>query len=403
MKLSIIIPIYNESRWLPIFWERLRTAPIDRCTGVESVEIVVVDDGSTDGTADAVAKLEGSAFRFECGMPAEVRVKTEKINRGKGYALRQAIKLSTGDIVLTQDADMEYSPLDYPELITPFTEQKADAVIGSRFVGHPRRVLYFWHSVMNWLLTLMSNMLNDLNVTDMETGYKVVRGDLIRNLRLTSMRFGIEPELISRLAQARCRIFEVPIRYEGRTYREGKKITAKDGIAAIFHILRFGLWDKVPFEPGLMQTLTALDNVGDNIYLPLVRRAMGAIPKAQPEPRILELGAGIGTLTEELANYGHVVATDLSPGFVEKMRQRFSNNSRVEVKVLDATDSPREDSGKYHVVVASNVLEHLENDVGALKNWRAMLGPRGIRRHHRPTVPGPIFRRGQSGRSLPPL
>ncbi len=226
VRLSVLMPVYNEAATLADAIRRVRSVPLD-------LEIICVDDGSRDGTRDVLAELEAE------GLVDTVVLHPE--NRGKGAAIRTAIDSATGDIMVIQDADLEYDPHDLPQLLEPILEGRADAVFGSRFLGGPHRVLYFWHRVGNGLLTLLSNMFTDLNLTDMETCYKMVRADLMRSLPLTASRFGIEPELTARLAQARARIYEVPISYDGRTYAEGKKINWKDGVAAFWHIARFNL------------------------------------------------------------------------------------------------------------------------------------------------------------------
>jgi glycosyltransferase involved in cell wall biosynthesis len=199
---------------------------------VADKEIIVVDDCSTDGTRDILkAEIE----------PLVSRVIYHPINCGKGAALRTGFAAATGDAVIVQDADLEYDPRELPRLMEPILDGRADAVFGSRFLGGPHRVLYFWHSLGNRLLTLLSNMLTDLNLTDMETCYKMVRADLLKSLPLTTDRFGFEPELTARLAQAGARIYEVPISYSGRTYAEGKKIGWRDGLAAFWHIARTNL------------------------------------------------------------------------------------------------------------------------------------------------------------------
>jgi glycosyltransferase involved in cell wall biosynthesis len=224
--LSIIMPVYSEAVTVATALQRVQAVPIAK-------QVVVVDDGSTDGTRLILERLQ-----------AEGRIDVlimHEVNRGKGAAVRTGIEHATGDIVVVQDADMEYDPFDLPRLMEPILDGRADAVFGSRFLGGPARVLYFWHRVGNGLLTLLSNMLTNINLSDMETCYKMVRADLIKTLPLRTDRFGIEPELTARLAQARARIFELPISYNGRTYEEGKKIGWKDGVAAIWHILRANL------------------------------------------------------------------------------------------------------------------------------------------------------------------
>ena len=226
MRLSVLMPVYNESATVAAAIERVRSVPL-------SFEIVCVDDGSTDGTREILERLHAKGL-------VDIYVAHGR-NRGKGAAVRTAIQHATGDIMVIQDADLEYDPHDLPKLLEPILDGRADAVFGSRFLGGPHRVLYFWHRMGNGLLTLLSNMLTDLNLSDMETCYKMVRADLMRSLPLRTDRFGIEPELTARLAQAGARIYEVPISYSGRTYEEGKKITWRDGVAALWHILRANL------------------------------------------------------------------------------------------------------------------------------------------------------------------
>jgi len=226
-RLSVLIPVYNERATIDRILDAVHAVPVPK-------EVVCVDDASTDGTGERLAALH-AAGRID------VLVRHDR-NRGKGAAIRTALAASTGDVVIVQDADLEYDPADWPGLLAPIAAGKADAVFGSRFLGGPHRVLYFWHSVGNWVLTLLSNMLTNVNLTDMETCYKAIRGDLARSLPLTSDRFGFEPEVTARLVQAKARIYEVPISYSGRTYAEGKKISWRDGVAALWHILRFNLW-----------------------------------------------------------------------------------------------------------------------------------------------------------------
>ena len=229
MKLSVIIPVYNERHTIELLLKRVEAAPYEK-------EIILVDDASTDGTREILERLARDHRN-------QVRLLLHPQNRGKGAAIRTAIEQVTGDIVIIQDADLEYDPQDYPRLLEPILEGHADVVFGNRFHGGPHRVLYFWHYLGNRFLTNLCNMMTNLNLSDMEVGYKVFRTEVLQRLRLKSDRFGIEPELTVKVAKLGYRVYEVPIAYHGRTYAEGKKITWKDGFAALYYIVRFRLFD----------------------------------------------------------------------------------------------------------------------------------------------------------------
>lgn len=227
MKLSIVIPVYNEKNTIKEIVRRVRETPFEK-------EIIIVDDYSTDGTRELLKEIENES---------DLRILYHPQNMGKGASLRSGFENVTGDIVIIQDADLEYDPCEYSNLIQPISEGKADVVYGSRFMGGPRRVLYFWHAVGNHLLTLFSNMMTNLSLTDMETCYKVFRREVIKKITIKSNRFGVEPEITAKIARLGVKLYEIPISYNGRKYSEGKKIGWKDGVNALFSILRFRFFD----------------------------------------------------------------------------------------------------------------------------------------------------------------
>ena len=236
MKLSVLVPVYNEERTLEEVVRRVCAVQLYK-------EIILVDDGSKDRSREILARLKDQSERANDPLN-QIKVFFQPENQGKGAAIKTAISHVTGDIVIVQDADLEYDPKDYPSLIEPIQDGSADVVYGTRFAGGgAHRVLFFWHSLGNRTLTLLSNMLTNLNLSDMEVGYKVFRAEVLKGIELKSNRFGFEPEITIKLAKKRCRFYEVPISYHGRTYEEGKKITWKDGVAALYYMIRFRFSD----------------------------------------------------------------------------------------------------------------------------------------------------------------
>jgi glycosyltransferase involved in cell wall biosynthesis len=247
MRLSVIMPVYNERSTLGVVVERVLAVPVE-------IELICVDDGSRDGSREILAELQSQY--------PSLRVLLQPRNIGKGAALRRGIQEATGDYVLIQDADLEYDPTDYPSLLDPLVQGKADVVYGSRFLGsRPHRVLYFWHSVANRLLTLLSNCLTNINLTDMETCYKVFRREIVQAIPIEEDRFGFEPEITVKIAKRRLRIYEVGISYWGRTYEEGKKIGWKDAVSCLWCLLKYSIKERaVPQSPSVSFEPPALDD-----------------------------------------------------------------------------------------------------------------------------------------------
>jgi len=356
-KLSVIIPVYNERWSLAEVIRRVLDSPI----ALEK-EVIVVDDGSTDGSYEVALQMTQQDNR--------IKVIRHERNAGKGAALRTGIAAISGDVAIIQDADFEYDPADYPLLLAPILEGKADAVYGSRFVGHCRRVLFFWHTLANKFLTLISNMVNDLNLTDMETGYKAVKADILRHLRLTAKTFTIEPELTCRLAQWGARIYEVPISYTGRTYDEGKKIRPRDGLKALAAIVYYRFIDSQFTDDEAFATLRSVRRATayNRWIIDNVRRFLGN--------RILEAGAGIGNLSTLLLGAERLVLVDREPRYCELLCERFAGRANITVEQGDLTDPriyKRCYDDRIDTVFCANVLEHIADDQKVLTHFYQIL------------------------------
>ncbi len=372
VKLSVVIPVFNEHNSIAEILRRVCDVPIDK-------EVIVVDDGSTDGTVDELGKMGlersgASVTRSGAGGAInELRLLVHERNQGKGAGVRDGIAAARGDVILIQDADLEYDPAQYPILLGPILDGRADVVYGSRFTGSPRRVLFFWHAVGNHFLTLLSNMFTNLNLTDMETGYKVFRAEFIKGVPLRSNRFGIEPEITAKVARLRARIYEVPISYAGRSYVEGKKIGWKDGVAALWTIVKYAfVADLEHVHPG-RKTLQHMEG--------LHRYNRWVWEKLQPYvgQRVLEVGAGMGTMTRYLAARELVVATDVRPEYLEILHGVFNDQGHVRVCAFDlsANEVPAAVGSGFDTVLCLNVLEHIEDDVAALRRIRGLLADGG--------------------------
>jgi glycosyltransferase involved in cell wall biosynthesis len=356
--LSVVVPCYNERATVAELLGRVRAVPIDK-------EIIVIDDQSTDGSRDVVAALAAEW--------PEIRHFIQPVNQGKGAAIRRGIAEARGEVVLIQDADLEYDPEEYPKLIQPILDGHADVVFGSRFEGYPRRVLLFWHRLGNTFLTFLSNMTTNLDLTDMETCYKAFRREVIQSIRLNSNRFGIEPEITAKVARRGYRIFEVPISYYGRDYWEGKKINWKDGFSAIWTILRYGLVDDRTSEP---RTYTQVRRRGR-----LKRYNRWVWERLQPYvgQRVLEVGAGSGTMTRFLYGRELIVATDKETAYLDRLRNAFRRRPGITVERfdLDSDDASAFKDRRFDTVTCINVLEHTEDDVAALRRVHEILVPGG--------------------------
>src|ERR1051326_2707809 len=348
MKLSILMPVYNERTRVERCIAGVLAAPLPE--NMER-ELIVVDDRSTDGTFDILERLAAAE-------PA-IRLFRHEVNRGKGAAVRTAIQQATGDFSIIQDADLEYDPAEYPILIRPLLDGRADAVFGSRYLaGGQTRVLPFWHSMINKGLTLVSNMFCNLKLTDMETCYKVFRTDLLKSIPIRSDRFGFEPEIVMKSAKRKLRIYEVPISYHGRTYEEGKKIGWKDGLKALGVILRFWLIDDLyatPYGRGVLNNLT-----GTPQYLSWVARIL----RPHIGDTVLEIGAGIGNITGRLMSRRLLyVAAEKDPLHLHALRNRFLRTPNVVVQRLDPEVPQQFGSLErcFDTVLCVNVLEYVQD------------------------------------------
>ena len=354
-KLSVIVPAYNEEYTIRELVERV--LDVDLPSGLER-EVIIVNDGSTDATAGILQDLVANHADT-------LQIFSHDDNRGKGAAIRTAIRHVTGDFCLIQDADLEYDPRDYVKLLKPILEGDADVVFGSRFaLSDCRRVMYFWHSVGNWVLTTFSNLFTNLNLTDVSTCYKLAKTSILKSIPIRSDRFGVEPELTAKFAKRGCRIYEVPISYRGRTYEEGKKVTWIDGVKAIWQIFYFGVVDDCYDElygHAILHRLSHTHHFNEWMAM-VVRPWLGQT--------VLEIGAGLGNLTLKLCQRQRYLASDVDVLHLDYLRNRFGQNSWMDIRKIDV-EEPRDFDfirREFDTVLCLNVLEHVEDHRGALEN-----------------------------------
>lgn len=365
MKLSILVPVYNERTVVERSLSQVLAAPLPE--DMER-ELIIVDDCSTDGTTEILERLAASDHR--------IRLFRHEVNKGKGAAVRTAIRHANGDFSIVQDADLEYDPSEYPRLLRPLLDGHADAVFGSRYLrGEQSRVLPFWHSMINKTLTLVSNMFCNLNVTDMETCYKVFRTDLLKSIPVRSDRFGFEPEITMKSAKRKLRIYEVPISYHGRTYEEGKKIGWKDGVKVFGVLIRYWLIDDLYVEP---YGRGALNNITGT---PQYTTWLTSLLRPHVKDTVLELGAGIGNIAGRLMGRRvHYIAAEKDALYLHTLRNRFLRTPNVSVRRIDPSlDRDFEDlENMVETVLCLNVLEFSKDPRGVLNRLRAALVKNGV-------------------------
>jgi glycosyltransferase involved in cell wall biosynthesis len=373
--LSVLVPVYDEQHLVAASLERLLV--LETSPRLSRAEVVVVDDCSRDRTPEVLAAFERRMAERPAGPGLRLAWRFLRLERngGKGKAIRTALAQATGEITVIHDADLEYHPRDLLRMLEVFEDEGADAVFGSRFAGGPvRRALLYRHELGNRLLTFLTNLVTNVNLTDMETCYKAVRTDLLKSIPLVSNDFRLEPELVIKLAKREARIFEVPISYSGRTYQEGKKIGWRDGFKALGAILRFWWSDRLYHD----------DAYGSQILARMARAPrynawMADVLRPYCGRSVLEIGSGTGTLTRKLIPRDQYVASDINPLYLAALRGLTADRPYLEVTLTDVTHGesfPRVEGG-FDTAICLNVVEHVDDDVGALRNIREALSPAG--------------------------
>jgi glycosyltransferase involved in cell wall biosynthesis len=370
--LSVLVPVFNEEHLVATSLKRLEV--LESSSLLSRVQIVVVDDCSTDSTAQVLARF-ASERTGQRGKKIEWVFLRHERNQGKGASVRTALARADAEITVIHDADLEYHPKDLHRIVKVFIEEDADAVFGSRFAGgEARRLLFYRHELGNRLLTFLTNVATNLNLTDMETCYKAVRTSLLKSIPLVSNDFRLEPELTIKLAKRQARIFEVPISYSGRTYQEGKKIDWRDGVRALAAITRFAVSDHIYAEDGYGSQM-----LGRLARAPRFNAWMADTIRPFVGDHVLEIGSGTGNLTRRLIPRRRYVASDINPLYLSTLKALRGDKPYLSAEYCDVTDVasfPKVD-GNFDTVVCLNVIEHVDGDVEALRNVRSVLAPNG--------------------------
>ena len=370
LSLSVLVPVYNEEYLLEASLKRLEV--LAESPWLERVRVIVVNDASTDRTGQAIRRFREWLAENELSRFQWIFLEHRE-NQGKGAAIQTAMGHVDTDLTVVHDADLEYHPEDLLKMIPLFVTEKADAVYGSRFLsGEYRRVLLFRHSMGNRLLTLLTNLVTDLNLTDMETCYKMVRSEILTSIPLESSRFGIEPEITIKLAKRGARIFEIPIRYSGRTYAEGKKITWRDGLHALAALVKFGISDRIYVADAYgSEILERLNRA------PRFTKWMADTIRPYLGEHVLEIGAGIGNLTANLTPRTAYCASDINPQYLDRLDRLRQSRPYLNVQFTDASLEESYPEEEFDTVICLNVIEHLKDDEGALRNMRIRMKKSG--------------------------
>lgn len=358
MKLSVVIPVYNEAATILDLLEKVKQVDIDK-------EIILIDDCSVDGTRKVLEKIDDP----------NIRVFYHRQNQGKGAAIRTGFAEVRGQITIIQDADLEYDPNEYLKLVQPILDGVADVVYGSRFAGSSKRVLNFWHTQGNKFLTRLSNMFTNLDLTDMETCYKVFKSDIIKNLHLVSNRFGIEPEMTAKISKLNYRIYEIPISYHGRSYIQGKKIGWKDGVSAIYSIIKFS------FSSRLTKTGTPMGYQIVNQLTSSERYNEWLLEKIKPQlgKRIFEIGSGIGYLAKSFTDRDHIILSDYNDEYLDYLKKIFGGKDQISIRKYDLADLPTGElqNDQLDTILCLRVLEYIKDDQKSLQSLFEILKPSG--------------------------